>query len=98
MRACLHQFLAGLLHELHLALVRVEVWMLDDTSLMCAVDLVCEHIQEHLRVRGRSQHTIEEGRRRLQLGAESGRVGEVAIVDEEHAKRRVDEEGLRLLC
>ena len=94
----LHELCAGLLHELHLALVGVERGELADAGLVRAVDLVRKHVEECLGVGGRAEHAVEERGGRLELVAQLRRVGEVAVVDEEDAEGRVDVEGLRLLC
>jgi hypothetical protein len=64
--------------------------------LVRAVDLVGEHVEQDLRVALRAQVPRKERLGALEGAAQLLSVGQVAVVDEVDAQRRVDEEGLRL--
>ena len=76
--------------------VRVAARVGPDERLVRAVYLVGEHVEQHLRVALRAQVPREEGLGALQGPPQLLRVGEVAVVYQVDAERRVDEEGLRL--
>lgn len=93
-----HDFFTRFLHEGHLPVVWIHIRHGRDKALVRSMNLIRKHIHQHLRVRGRAKHAVEERLGGLQHIPQLCGVGQVAIVDQVDAERRVDEERLCLLA